>query len=488
MSAVVYALFDFIAEESDEITLWKGEPVIVLEKDEGYDDGWWKGRTIRNEVGIFPSNFVSSRAPSALDASKKRRSVKILDYDEVDAWSVDDVCAWLDQIGYTKYAEAFRNHNVDGYSLVSRYLDAGTLKEFGIPSLEKRIRLLNHIHLLKKRQHQQLNDGAAPCEQKQVSGIESLSLSSSVSDLILDRSTPESRPQFFPPSGKRQRNFVDNTTRIRTDIQTLADVLRLPGNNSNEYDYAGYLRKRGGHAHWSWKRRYFLLKDSCLWYFSSESRDAKVLGMICLPSYSVGLSKDCDVIRQRFTFILTHPCARTYFFRAESLCDMAAWMNALTRSCLCIDFDEAPCQKPSIIASEETRRKTPEPDLLNADSRMSVTIDDVKDITDGVIGSTTASGDEESSNESSMVTSSEVSTAVNELTPKSSPRMEIKKAIAEKQETISLPFSYLSGALPSPRFQSRDSEVDAEIESADGEKDPGAILKRIQKLGIRYDR
>jgi hypothetical protein len=39
---IVYAIHDFRAENEDEISFTTGEPIIVLEKDEEYSDGWWQ--------------------------------------------------------------------------------------------------------------------------------------------------------------------------------------------------------------------------------------------------------------------------------------------------------------------------------------------------------------------------------------------------------------------------------------------------------------
>jgi hypothetical protein len=41
-SEVVYAVHKFEAENVDEISINVGEQVIVLEKDDGYNDGWWQ--------------------------------------------------------------------------------------------------------------------------------------------------------------------------------------------------------------------------------------------------------------------------------------------------------------------------------------------------------------------------------------------------------------------------------------------------------------
>ncbi|KAI9305573.1 hypothetical protein BJ944DRAFT_200818 [Cunninghamella echinulata] len=60
----VYATHNFIAENSDEISFNVGEPVIVLEKDDGYQDGWWQGRNIHGEIGLFPMNYTSFKQPT----------------------------------------------------------------------------------------------------------------------------------------------------------------------------------------------------------------------------------------------------------------------------------------------------------------------------------------------------------------------------------------------------------------------------------------
>lgn len=39
---VVYTVHKFEAENVDEISINVGEQVIVLEKDEGFNDGWWQ--------------------------------------------------------------------------------------------------------------------------------------------------------------------------------------------------------------------------------------------------------------------------------------------------------------------------------------------------------------------------------------------------------------------------------------------------------------
>jgi hypothetical protein len=39
---IVYTIHKFEAENVDEISINVGEQVVVLEKDEGFNDGWWQ--------------------------------------------------------------------------------------------------------------------------------------------------------------------------------------------------------------------------------------------------------------------------------------------------------------------------------------------------------------------------------------------------------------------------------------------------------------
>ncbi|KAG2214981.1 hypothetical protein INT46_010792 [Mucor plumbeus] len=60
---IVYAIHNFEAENEDEINFLIGEPITVLEKDEKYLDGWWQGRNINGETGLFPMNYTTTEKP-----------------------------------------------------------------------------------------------------------------------------------------------------------------------------------------------------------------------------------------------------------------------------------------------------------------------------------------------------------------------------------------------------------------------------------------
>ena len=45
MVEYVYARYDFVPENEDEISFCAGERIEVVEKDDIYQDGWWKVRS-----------------------------------------------------------------------------------------------------------------------------------------------------------------------------------------------------------------------------------------------------------------------------------------------------------------------------------------------------------------------------------------------------------------------------------------------------------
>ncbi|KAA0195320.1 Src substrate cortactin, partial [Fasciolopsis buskii] len=54
---IAKALYDYTAEEDDELTFSVGEMITEIEK---IDPGWWKG-VCRGKVGLFPANYVEEQ-------------------------------------------------------------------------------------------------------------------------------------------------------------------------------------------------------------------------------------------------------------------------------------------------------------------------------------------------------------------------------------------------------------------------------------------
>jgi hypothetical protein len=52
-----YVIHDFNATNEDEISLKAGEPVLVLEKDDLYNDGWWQvNKLFSSSFGFILNN------------------------------------------------------------------------------------------------------------------------------------------------------------------------------------------------------------------------------------------------------------------------------------------------------------------------------------------------------------------------------------------------------------------------------------------------
>ena len=57
MPETVWAIHNFEAEAEDEISFNIGEPIIVLQKDELYQDGWWEVRQLASPSFAFSWHY-----------------------------------------------------------------------------------------------------------------------------------------------------------------------------------------------------------------------------------------------------------------------------------------------------------------------------------------------------------------------------------------------------------------------------------------------
>ncbi|WVQ71946.1 hypothetical protein IAR50_001488 [Cryptococcus sp. DSM 104548] len=64
----VWAIHTFIAEHGDELDFKAGEEIEVIEKDDAFGDGWWRGRNNKGEEGLFPATYISQDLPSPPEA------------------------------------------------------------------------------------------------------------------------------------------------------------------------------------------------------------------------------------------------------------------------------------------------------------------------------------------------------------------------------------------------------------------------------------
>ncbi|KAG7097532.1 hypothetical protein E1B28_004874 [Marasmius oreades] len=59
----VYALHDFQAEKEDEVSFKAADRIEVIEKDDLYGDGWWQGKNLAGQVGLFPASYTTAVPP-----------------------------------------------------------------------------------------------------------------------------------------------------------------------------------------------------------------------------------------------------------------------------------------------------------------------------------------------------------------------------------------------------------------------------------------
>ncbi|KAH8368023.1 hypothetical protein KR084_005729 [Drosophila pseudotakahashii] len=81
------ALYDYEAQGEDELTLRRGEIVVVLSTDSEVsgDVGWWTGK-IGDKVGVFPKDFVTDEDPLQLNVSSAIGDIQPheIEYNEMD--------------------------------------------------------------------------------------------------------------------------------------------------------------------------------------------------------------------------------------------------------------------------------------------------------------------------------------------------------------------------------------------------------------------
>ncbi|XP_037006482.2 pleckstrin homology domain-containing family A member 7 isoform X6 [Artibeus jamaicensis] len=107
----------------------------------------------------------------------------------------------------------------------------------------------------------------------------------------------------------------------------------------------GWLHKQDSSGMRLWKRRWFVLADYCLFYYK-DSREEVILGSIPLPSYVISPVGPEDRISRKYSFKAVHTGmraliynssteqsgVRTYYFSADTLEDMNAWVRAMNQA------------------------------------------------------------------------------------------------------------------------------------------------------------
>ncbi|KAI9246460.1 hypothetical protein BDA99DRAFT_526911 [Phascolomyces articulosus] len=155
---IVYAIHAFIAENDDELNFNVGEPIVVLERDEKYMDGWWQGRNVQGHVGLFPMNYISTEKPinmtpttttnnnnNSLFVSPSTTSTTVSrDGIRTEEWNTAQVASWLESVGLGSVAPNFIEQEITGDILLDLTMDS--LKELGITIYGKRYKVIQAIN------------------------------------------------------------------------------------------------------------------------------------------------------------------------------------------------------------------------------------------------------------------------------------------------------------------------------------------------------
>ncbi|PFX19682.1 uncharacterized protein LOC111337864 [Stylophora pistillata] len=103
----------------------------------------------------------------------------------------------------------------------------------------------------------------------------------------------------------------------------------IPALSIRDPDCHGYLHKQGQGIK-VWRKRYFVLKDGFLYYYSDMSNTV-ALGVAKLLGYTIQPGEQKEK-KYFFKAISTDPSYRTYFFAAESEMDRNRWLSRLEDS------------------------------------------------------------------------------------------------------------------------------------------------------------
>lgn len=107
--------------------------------------------------------------------------------------------------------------------------------------------------------------------------------------------------------------------------------------------FSGWLYKQGSEGLRSWRKRWFVLSDYCLFYYKGPEED-KLLGSILLPSYILSECSSAESNR-KYSFKLEHKNMRTYYLAAENADYLRKWMRVIRAATLMQNFNEIQTRK-----------------------------------------------------------------------------------------------------------------------------------------------
>ncbi|KAI7906384.1 uncharacterized protein BX663DRAFT_427304 [Cokeromyces recurvatus] len=282
---VVYTIHKFEAENPDEISINVGEKVIVLERDEGFNDGWWQGKNERGEIGLFPITYTTNQLPiitspialenkidslestiskmkppiqqknstqhssliSAVSMSSKNvhsiisKSLEnpLLSNKPIEDWSSEEVAIWLIHIGFDKeLAENFKNQEISGDILLELTLDS--LKELQIATFGKRFKIHNAINALRQEANTRNNNKRSDIVYKQQQEFLEDDLVSNYSTIIRNSQLKNRHSSYIQQRNSSSDIHANRTSTLQNNSSSSVERKRNTINNieqANRYNF-----------------------------------------------------------------------------------------------------------------------------------------------------------------------------------------------------------------------------------------------------------
>ncbi|KAI9268478.1 hypothetical protein EDC94DRAFT_514032 [Helicostylum pulchrum] len=400
----VFAVHNFEAENDDELTFQIGESVIVIQKDDGFNDGWWKGENMRGEVGLFPMNYITFEpchllpTPSSSDTTKKssyhnlmnsitgpsstisnisatssntnhvlRRSIintlflPTLRSNSPEEWDIDQVEIWLNAMNFGSIADTFKSQEITGDILLELNMDS--LKELNVLTFGKRFKIHTALTILRDE-----------CGYQLASPVNRMSMTSSTysDDLRFHQRhqspTSPTASRYHSPINHRQSSNValiqpqKRHTVLPMAHRSSMDIYstRITDDCGNVTpDMEGWLHKQGC-KYKKWNKRWFVLKGPNLFYFKSP-KDVRMKGIINLRGYRI--IPDETIQPGKYSFKAQHEEERTFYFYTDIDTSMKSWISSLMKATISRDFS-APVLSSSMIPTvslDVARRMRPRP-------------------------------------------------------------------------------------------------------------------------------
>lgn len=128
----------------------------------------------------------------------------------------------------------------------------------------------------------------------------------------------------------QQSSSLQSKTRKKNKGRGLASLSRrrVSCKALGRGDCEGWLwRKRDAKGYFSqkWKKYWFVLKDTCLYWYINEE-DEKAEGFVSLPEFKIDRASEC---RKKYAFKACHPKVKSFYFAADGVDDMNRWLSRL---------------------------------------------------------------------------------------------------------------------------------------------------------------